>query len=132
MQSCIAFSPDLNQRLDARHAARGLSPLLRLAHLHITVLRGGRWHCQTPISTTTGTAAGSGHARRRCCGDDTNQHEQLGVKSACPALPRPLLGVTWPEMVRSVLQGHPLTQDAATAGAFKTLKASLARPRLQN
>jgi hypothetical protein len=33
-------------------------------------------------------------------------------------------------MVRSVLQGHPLTQDAATAGAFKTLKASLAELRL--
>jgi hypothetical protein len=54
------------------------------------------------------------------------QHEQHNV--SCPA--RPLLGVTWPEMVRNVLQGHPLTQDAATAGAFKTLKASLAELRL--
>lgn len=43
--------------------------------------------------------------------------------TVCCASFRPLLGVTWPEMVRSVLQGHPLTQDAATASAFKTLKA---------
>ena len=53
----------------------------------------------------------------------SNVAERVNVM--CPVLPRPLLGVTWQEMVRSVLQGHPLTQDAATAGAFKTLKASL-------
>lgn len=41
----------------------------------------------------------------------------------CCIVGRPLLGVTWPEMVRTVLAGHPLTQDAVTAAAFKTLKA---------
>ena len=41
------------------------------------------------------------------------------------------MGVTWPEMVRTVLAGHPLTQDAPAAAAFRTLKVHH-RPKQEN
>ena len=35
------------------------------------------------------------------------------------------MGVTWPEMVRTVLSGHPLAAAAAPAGpAFRALKVA--------
>ncbi len=73
--------------------------------------------CETPWHVLCSTIAGS-----------LTRH--LSADSSHALLTRPLMGVTWPEMVRTVLAGHPMTQDPATAAAFRALKVSRPSPCL--